>query len=149
MKGNFYSMFSNVVNYVNNPPYLYRYEDRKFIDSFFERGQLLISSFKQYKTYKDNQLGDNQEGQSMNVGTTDHDKQLMTFTTVGHNDFCFCTSTILDKKLFTTFKRDFVFRIKDPINFILEINRSLLRVREVLHGNCIYLNQRILKEKNW
>jgi hypothetical protein len=147
MERNFYSMFSNVVNYINNPPYLYRYEDKKYIDDFFDKGQLLISSFKQYKAYQDNQLGDKEEGQSMNIGTTDHDKQFMTFTTVGHNDYCFCTSTILDKGLYSIFKRESAFRIKDPINFILEINRSLLRVREVLYGNCIYLNERILKKK--
>lgn len=140
-------MFSNVTNYVNVTPYLYRYENQKYIDDFFKNGDIFISSFQQYKSYKDNELGDKEEGHSFNVGDTDDNHTMISYTTVGHNDYCFCTSTILDRKLLEVFKRDSVFRIKDPINFILEINRSLQRVREVLFGNCIYLEHRTVRKK--
>lgn len=125
MERNFYSMFSNVVNYINNPPYLYRYDDKRYIDGFFD---------KQYKAYQDNQLGDKDEGQSMNIGITDHDKQFTTVTTVGHNDCCFCTSTILDKGLYSIFKRDSVFRIKDPINFILRLTDHFFEFEKFCMG---------------
>ena len=147
MERNFISVFNNVINYVNVPPYLYRYENQNFVDDFFDKGDLYFSSFKQYKTYEDNELGDKSEGTTMNFGHAANDKTIGTMTTVGFNDYCFCTATILDKELAKKFKRDTAFRIKDPINFILEINRSLPRVREVLYGNCIYLTKKIIQKR--
>ena len=147
MERNFISAFNHVTNYVNIPPYLYRYENQTYIDEFFEKGDLYLSSFKQYKAYNDNELGDKSEGRTMNFGHSENDKTIGTMTTVGFNDYCFCTSTILDKGLAKRFKRDSAFRIKDPINFILEINRSLTRVREVLYGNCIYLTRKIIQKR--
>jgi hypothetical protein len=144
MKRQFHSVFSNVVNYINVPPYLYRYENQEFIDKFFETGEILISSFHQYKKYEDNQLGDKSEGSTFNVGHTSNNKTVSTFTTVGMNSYCFCTSTLLDKKLFKVFSRNAVFVIKDPINFILQIEKSLSRITEVLYGNCIYIDKKML-----
>jgi len=147
MERNFISAFNHVVNYVNVPPYLYRYENQIYINDFFEKGDLYLSSFKQYKAYDDNELGDRSEGRTMNVGHSENNKTIGTMTTVGFYDYCFCTSTICDKGLAKKFKRDSVFRIKDPVNFILEVNRSLARVREVLYGNCIYLSRKIIQKR--
>jgi len=144
MERQFHSMFTSVVNYINVPPYLYRYENQEFIDDFFEKGDLLISSFTQYKKYQDNKLGDASEGTTFNFGHTENDKTVGTVTTVGQNSYCFCTSTIMNKNLFSVFKRNSVFRIKDPINFILQIEKSLNRVVEVMFGNCIYLDRKMI-----
>jgi hypothetical protein len=147
MTPNYYSMFADVTNYYNITPYLYRYENQRYIDAFFASGDIFISSFKQYRSYKDNELGDKEEGHSMNFGYTDDNHTMGRYTMVGNADYCFSTSTILDKKLLETFRRDSTFRIKHPINFMLEIARSLQRVREVIYGNCIYLNHRMVKKQ--
>ncbi len=148
MQRNFHSAFSNVTNYINVVPYLYRYENQEYIDKFFEKGEILISSFHQYSQYKDNQLGDTAEGSSFSTANSQsNDYSFGALTSVGHNSYCFCTSTVMSKELFGIFKRNSVFRIKDPINFMLEIERSLTRVRELLHGNCIYLNERIIEKQ--
>jgi hypothetical protein len=141
---NFNSAFNHIINYISVLPFLYRYENQSYIEQFFETGDLFISSFNNYKKYKDNQLGDKDEGSSINFANTDKDLTISTFVTVGRNEYTFCTSTILDQSLLTTFSRDSVFRIKDPINFILEVTRSLPRVNQVLHGSCLYLDQRML-----
>ncbi|MES2728331.1 MAG: hypothetical protein V4643_14580 [Bacteroidota bacterium] len=141
---NFNSAFNEVTNYVNILPFLYRYENQNHIDKFFETGDIYISSFHNYKKYEDNELGDKNEGGSMDFGKTDDGKSIFAYSTVGKNDYSFCTSTVLDKALLTKFSRDSVFRIIDPINFMLQIKRSLLRVQQVIHGNCIYVNNRIL-----
>src|SRR5664280_336522 len=113
MERQFHSMFTSVVNYLNVPPFIYRYEDQEYIDRFFMTGELLISSFDQYKKYTDNKLGDKSEGTTINIGHAENEKTIYTVTTVGHNSYCFCTSTLLDQKLLTEFKRNSVFRIKD------------------------------------
>ncbi|MCX2743731.1 hypothetical protein OO013_07640 [Mangrovivirga sp. M17] len=107
----------------------------------------MLSSFKNYKAYEDNQLGDKTEGHSMNIVNGANDKMIGTYTMVGQNEFCFCTSTILDDELKKTFKRDSVFRIIDPLNFMIEITRSLPRVQSVLFGNCLYVNEKIISTK--
>ena len=77
---------------------------------------------KNYKKYKDNQLGDSLEGQSMNFLNSQKDnKHVGLYTTVGQNAYCFCTSTMLDENLKNTFSRNSVFKINDPLNFMLEI----------------------------
>ncbi len=144
---NFNSVFNDITSYINVLPFLYRYENENFIDEFFETGNIFISSFHNYKKYVDNELGDKNEGSSMNHALSDTGLSIGSFSTVGINEYSFCTSTLLDRSLLTTFSRNSVFKIIDPINFILEVSRSLLRVRQVLHGNCIYLDHRILTKK--
>jgi len=144
---NYHAGFSHVITYISNIPYLYRYEDKKYIDDFFENGNLFISSFQNYKKYKDNELGDVDEGTSFNVANIADDKQITTYTTIDNNNYTFCTSTIYEKKLLDKFSRNSVFRIADPLNFILELTRSIQRVQGVLHGNCIYVDNRIIQKK--
>lgn len=147
MNRNYAAQFSHVITFENSIPYLYRYENKIWIDDFFETGNIKLSSFKNYKKHPDNQLGDNEEGNSMNIVSGNNDKMIGTYTTVGDNEYCFCTSTVLDDKLKSTFNRDSVFRIFDPLNFMLEITRSLTRVEGVIFGNCVYLNQRIISSQ--
>lgn len=144
MNRNYATQFTHLIPFENSIPYLYRYEDKKWINDFFETGNLLLSSFKNYKEYEDNQLGDKLEGNTMNVVNGNNGKSIMTGTQVGLNEYCFCTSSMLDENLKNVFKRNSVFRITDPLNFMLEITKSLPRVQGVLFGNCLYVNQRII-----
>jgi hypothetical protein len=139
--------FNHIINYISVPPYLYRYENENYIHDFFEKGDLFISSFVNYRKYEDNELGDTSEGLTMNFGITNNDMQISTLSTVGFNEYSLSTSTILDKKLLEKFKRNSVFRIRDPISFILEVTRSINRVFEVYHGNCIYLDKKIISKE--
>lgn len=146
MNRNYATQFTYAVPFENSIPYLYRYEKQKWIDKFFETGDIKLSSFKNYKKYEDNQLGDPTEGHSMNIVKGDNDKMISTFSMVGHNEYSFCTSTLLDEKLKSVFDRDSVFMITDPLNFMIEIARSLPRVQGVLFGNCLYVNERIISK---
>jgi hypothetical protein len=146
MERQFHSVFTNVVNYINVPPYLYRYENKEYVDKFFETGEILISNFSTYKKYKDNQLGDATEGNTLNVGLSENDRSMGSVTSVGATAYSFCTSTNLDEAYFPIFSRNSAFRIKDPINFMREIERTLGRVTEAYYGNCIYLDKKIIQK---
>lgn len=147
MERQFNSVFQNITSYLNITPYLYRYENQCFIDDFFHNGNILLSSFADYRKYKDNELGDVSEGETFNHGYTQNNKSIISLTKFGLTSYCMCTSTLLEETLKEKFNRDSVFRIKDPINFILQINKSLTRVTEVYYGNCIYLHDKIFNIK--
>jgi hypothetical protein len=138
------------VNFNYQYPYLYRYEDDIYIDQFFDTGKILISAFHVYKSYDDNQLGDPEEGRTKDFQAA-VDSNLMKSFVIGHseagnNAYCFCTSTILDPKLFRVFKRNSVFRITDLAGFGTEIYKSIKEAtQEILFGNCDYLYERILR----
>lgn len=135
-------IFSSVTSVYNVMPYLYRYEDSNYIDKFFETGELKISCFNEYINYEHENLGDKNEGYSISYGFTENDMTIVAVTMIGKNAGVFCTSTILDKKLLNKFSRNSVFVIKKPLEFMLEVLKSILRVCEVYHGNCIYLESK-------
>jgi len=148
MERKYYSAFTrtHTVNYINVAPFIYRYENQEWIDNFFETGEILISCFDQYSKYEDNQLGDMSEGLGSNMAIA-QDGLIFTKTKFGMDCYCFCTSTQLRKELFKTFDRNSVFRIKDSINFMMQVEIALKNVTEVLFGNCIYLEERSIKKK--
>jgi hypothetical protein len=100
MNRNYATQFSHVIPFDNLISYLYRYEDKKWIDDFFETSNIKLSSFKNYKKHPDKQLGDKEEGNSMNIVNGNNDKMIFTHSMVGHNEYCLCTSTVLDDKLY-------------------------------------------------
>lgn len=79
----------------------------------------------------------------MKVSIGDNDITFALSVSVGMNEYSFCTSTLLSNSLLDKISRN-GFRIKDPVSFILEITKTLSRVGQVLHGNCLYLDRRIL-----
>jgi hypothetical protein len=135
----------NIPTITNNifvPPYLYRYLDDKYIDRFFATGELRIGSFEKFREYKDNELGDQLEGcHNIAVTTKNGEKPKIqgSFTT-GQNQYCLSMTTILDAKLLKKFKYNSFFRINDPINFFIQIEKTIPNIRQVLFGNCIYLD---------
>jgi hypothetical protein len=147
MERKFHSAFTRAINYFNVAPYIYRYENQQWIDRFFETGEIKLSSFLQYSKYEDNQLGDKSEGSAINFGLTENNMTISTVTNIGSDFYCFCTSTQLKKELLNTFNRNCVFRIKDPINFMMQIEMSLKNIIEVLFGNCIYLEKKSIVKK--
>ncbi len=130
-------------NFLINVPYLYRYENSIFIDRFFNEGELFISSFINFKKYPDNELGDPGEGSLwLTIKEKSNESQILSISEATNNQYCLSTSTVLDDSLKIKFKSDGVFRIIDPNRFVLEITKSLTRVKGVYLGNCIYVAKR-------
>lgn len=140
--------FQQTIDYVNVPPYIYRYEDQKYIDDFFETGRLRIGCFSVYKAYIDNHLGDPNEGRSF-VMEDDGERISGAGVQIGMNAHCFCCSTLLSKELLPIFSRNGVFQITDPINFMHEVACAMpwSNLDSVFFGNCTYVNQRIYQYK--
>jgi hypothetical protein len=136
-----------ITDILTHVPYLYRYENQKWIDEFFSTGNIKLSSFAEYQSYEDEQLGDKHEGFSRLMMHGDNDTLISTGVQIGFKEYCFCLSTVNDESLKDTFSRNSKFQITDPLNFILEITKSMTRVDKVIHGHCLYLNDRIISEQ--
>jgi hypothetical protein len=77
------------IKYTGVLPYLYRYENEKWIDDFINNGKLLIGCFLTYQKYTDNQLGDTGEGHILHHLETQDKKTVLAVTTLGDNCYSF------------------------------------------------------------
>jgi hypothetical protein len=131
----------------SKPPMLYRYENKNHVEQFFDDGTLKISTFKNYRSYEDNELGDKFEGHPYMIHDLPDNKQEGAVLIVGNNSYSFAVSTQLNKVLMKTFTRNWVFNIFDPINFMIEVEKQLTHVERILHGNCIYVKDGMFRDK--
>lgn len=127
-------------------PRVYRYEDKEWIDKFFETGELRLSTFSKFSTYQDEQRGDTSEGLNILHGRGSNHEVFMV-AGLGHSSLILCTSTKLDQQLATAFERDGAFEIMDTPAFAREISRQLPGFRHGAEGPCIYTDGKILRRK--
>lgn len=129
-------------------PSIYRYMDEEFIDLFFEKGILRISSFDKFRKYPDEIRGDKSEGGGMINATNDNKKfNFNLVTTVGENGYMLSTSLIDSQNIKNEFKTSGVFKIKDPVNFAIAISNSILGNDQIFVGFCNYQDNRIIEKE--
>src|SRR5262249_40828077 len=113
-------------------PAVYRYENQKWIDEFFETGHVRLSSFAKFATYGDEVRGDRSEGHGFCYGETKDSKSIVIVQAQGMNAAVLCCSHRLDHKLREGFERDSAFQITNTVNFAVEIARQLPGFRQGL-----------------
>jgi hypothetical protein len=128
-------------------PYLYKYMDEEFIDLFFNKGILRISSFKKFREYPDEIRGDKREGSGAFNTKTKEGSQFLLMTDVGRSEYMFSTSLILDDSIKTQFKTNSCFKIIKPLEFSAAITNSLAGSTQAFLGFCNYQDNRILQKQ--
>ncbi len=126
-------------------PAVYRYEDQRWIEEFFETGKLRLSTFAKFATYADEQRGDTSEGQGFCYGETSDNKSVGVFQSQGITAAVLCCSHRLDHGLRNGFERDSAFQITNTVGFSLEISRQLAGFRHGIEGSCIYRSDATIK----
>lgn len=129
-------------------PNVYRYMNKEFINLFFDKGILRISSFDKFRKYPDEVRGDKSEGGGAILAKSD--KEGFTFnlmTRVGENGYMLSTSLVNSQTIKEEFKTDGVFKIKDTINFAASISHSLLGNDQVYIGFCNYQEGRLIDKE--
>ena len=125
-------------------PVIYRYLERQFIDRFFERGEIRLSSFRKFKGHKDEQRGDPNEGMAISAisGTN-----VTAFAVTMHATNALIMSSSLDysEDLYRAFNVDGCFAINNPPQFGLAICRQIAGCVAGMEGPCIYLDHRVLE----
>ncbi|QJU59556.1 hypothetical protein HL653_18950 [Sphingomonas sp. AP4-R1] len=119
-------------------PAVYRYEDQRWIDEFFDTGKLRLSTFAKFATYEDEVRGDKNEGQGFCYGETSDNKSVVVMQSQGINAAVLCCSHRLCQDLQHGFQRNSAFQITNTVGFSLEISRQLAGFRNGIEGSCIY-----------
>ncbi len=126
-------------------PPVYRYLPKIHVDSFFETGELRLSSFAQFSQHSDEARNDANEGSSLLVAQGDGGT-TSAFVVNGERAYILCGSFILSSEIMSKFPGcDAVIEITNPPNFAHEVARQLSGFRHGVSGYCIYANNRILK----
>lgn len=126
-------------------PNVYRYMDRKFIDLFFETGQLRLSSFKKFREYPDEIRGDKNEGSGSVIGKSDNSNfQFMVMSGAGDNAYMLCGSIIESEHIKNTFNTESCFRIVNPLEFSVAVSNAILGFKHSFQGFCNYRDNRFI-----
>ncbi|HEY8215239.1 MAG TPA: hypothetical protein VIG36_14040 [Methylocystis sp.] len=130
-------------------PSVFRYEDKQWIDLFFETGALRLSTFNKFASYPDEFRGDRHghEGFGVCYGETPENKSIVVAQRQGINALVFCCWHRLDSQLIKGFQRDSVFQIMNTVHFALEVSRQIAGFRHGLEGNCIYRDKLAINRK--
>ena len=121
--------------------------DKEFIDLFFEKGILRISSFKKFKEYPDEVRGDKNEGSGSVTGTSDTSGfQFHVMSGTGSDAYMLCGSIIDSASIRNTFNTETCFRIVKPLDFSVAVSNAILGFKQSFQGFCNYREHRIIKK---
>jgi hypothetical protein len=125
-------------------PPVYRYLPSEFVDSFFDKGELRLSSFAQFAKHTDEARGDLSEGKSMG-SSQGGGRQFSAFVLSGQQSYVLCGSFILSKSIMQRFSGcDAAIEITNVPDFALAVARQLAGFTSGMSGYCIYAANRIL-----
>lgn len=128
----------------SNP--VYRLLDNKqWLNNFFEKGELLLSSFSKFKLYPNEIQGDKREGDGMcyfedSNGTT-HAFQYE----AGMNSFILSATEKIIEKIIKDFQAVGAIKILNTSLFALEISKKISYCYSGLEGRCNYSDSRVFK----
>jgi hypothetical protein len=128
-------------------PVTYRYMDKKYIDLFFEKGILRLSSFRKFKMYPDEIRGDKSEGGGTFKTMTKEGSQFLLMTNTGESEYMLCSSLIQSDELTKQFNVDSFFKIIKPLEFSAAISNSIPGCSQAFLGFCNYQDHRIVEKK--
>ena len=132
------------VNHRILTPPLYRCMSAKYVDQFFDKGSLRISSFRQFAKHPDELHRDADESTGMVTSALVGGIQGTVFLERNDNAPILCASIRSDQQSFTGQHYDGCFRIDRTIEFAVAVSRCIPGVVEVMEGFCIYSNKRIM-----
>tara|TARA_B100000953_G_scaffold294961_1_gene285454 strand:+ start:3699 stop:4373 length:675 start_codon:yes stop_codon:yes gene_type:complete len=117
-------------------------DDVKWMENFFESGELMLSCFNNFKKYPDEMQGDKREGEGFIGGTDEEGNVNGVIYESGLNAFIMSTTTNLNKKVQKDFNGKCAIKINNPTAFALEISKKLPFVNSGLEGDCNYEKSR-------
>jgi len=128
-------------------PNLYRYMNKEYIDLFFEKGILRLSSFERFRKYPDEIRGDKHEGSGGLTGTSDKSGfQFHVMTQIGNDAYVFCTSVLESDSIKKEFESNAYFRITKPLEFSVAISNAIPGFQRSFQGFCNYREYRIINK---
>ncbi|MEN2436727.1 hypothetical protein AAH994_15020 [Weeksellaceae bacterium A-14] len=121
---------------------------RKYLDDFFENGDLFISSFENFKNYDDEMQGDISEGQSLIGGFDKEGNGNHIFYEGGRQAFILCATKVLSESVIKDFNGVGAIKIVNSVLFAREIAKKLPFVNTGIEGDCIYVDSKVQHLEN-
>lgn len=128
-------------------PAVYRYLDKTYVDDFFDRGVLRLSSFSAFANHSDEERTDTKEGDGVLVHeNADNNNPFTVFSRIqqGQKAYVLCGSTHYTQDLSDRFSATSGFRINDTTSFADAIANSLSGFTGGIEGSCWYMDHRAI-----
>jgi hypothetical protein len=117
-------------------------DDKRWLDNFFEKGELALSCLSNFKNYAEEYQGDKDEGIGLVWYNATNGDTNAVFYEAGLNAHVFCTTHEINEKIISDFNAVGCIKIHNPNYFALDIMRSLGNCTQGISGSCIYANSR-------
>jgi len=115
---------------------LYRYLEKEYVESFFDTGNLMLSSFTRCRSLEGTR-GDDREGKA-NFAVAGRDNSVFGIFNVGLNTQFLCTSRIQTEQLMHKFGVDDYFVVRRPAHFAHAIAECMTDVTDIHMSDCTY-----------
>lgn len=126
-------------------PSVIRYLDDVYVDAFFEKGSLRLSSFRKFRQHKDEQRGDSGEGSIvMEITNPKSHHAVVGFN--GQEAYVLCGSTIQSVEVMKAFGgAESGIKIKNPVSFADAVSRHIPGFVGGFQGACVYTDDRVVR----
>jgi len=122
--------------------------DQCWVDDFFNEGKLRLTAFSQFRTYTDEQRGDENEGLMHMVCKDVNGSTHNTGFVFNQPAYVLCGSTVESKDIMHNFHVTSGFRILDTAAFGRAIARSIPFLQEGVQGHCMYREDSTVRRKD-
>lgn len=118
-------------------PAMFRMMDRRYVERFFDTGELRLSSFAQFSRHLDDERRDN-EGKHVVFGRAPN-HTVVAVTGHGEDAYVLCGSAARPSKdLLKAFGSDAAIQILDPVGFGIAVARYVPGLKGGMSGFCDY-----------
>lgn len=117
-------------------------DDERWMNNFFETGEIQLSGFSKFRSYKDEMQGDTHEGNAAILFDGGNGNMHAITYEAGLNAFVVSTTQNLNEQVINDFNGKCAIKIDHPTLFALEIAKKLPFVTSGLEGSCDYVEYR-------
>jgi hypothetical protein len=118
-------------------PTVTRYLSQRYVEAFFERGELLLSSFERFREHPELACRDRSEG-SPAVSTNDPGVSATIEGEMKGGAYVLCGSTLDDASMEGCLGHSSAIHIRDPVKFAAAVARHVPEVVGGFFGACNY-----------
>lgn len=134
------------MQWFNHSPRIYRFIESRYVDAFFETGELRLSSFAQFSKHTDEQRLDGKEGTVSMVYRPPRDSGDIVITgIVGTDAYVLSTCLVPSTEVMRSFSADSAIVIHDPRAFALAVAEAVPGFTHGFDGPCSYQSRRFVQ----
>lgn len=123
---------------VKNYPVYRLLDNTKWIDNFFDSGEIQLSCFAKFRKYPNEIQGDPAEGSALCYFEDDERNTIGFQYESGLSSYILSTTEVLSDKIIEDFQAVGAIKILDTTNFALELSKKIAYCFSGLEGRCQY-----------